>query len=367
MKALLDLSGIKSGGGAQLATNFLAHMADGGSEAMFDLILVSDKFPKPDRLRSFRELIIAPADNVGRLQFEHLKLPGIMKERGITHSYTFFGPGLPKMNGLKQLVGVAYPTLVYDDSPYWQYLPFGFKAKKRLQNALRKSRLRRADHLIFETETMLSRAQSADLVRAGASVIPPTPTAFLTPSAIPKDQLTRFIILAGTDPHKNLWRLFEALPAIEKAGLKVSFLLSIKRDVFLSAMPGVDSEMTRLADTYFEFLGPLPPDDLQAAYDRANVVLNIADLESFSNNYMEAWLVGRPILASDRDFARAICGGSAIYAEPHDITSLVESISAFVDGSLDTDGMVSEGRNRLSKLPSLNDRVALIRATLEGL
>ncbi|PLK22554.1 hypothetical protein C0V72_14290 [Porphyrobacter sp. TH134] len=367
MKAMLDLSGIKSGGGAQLATNFLAHIAGQGGTKMFEFILVSDKFPRTETVSDFSELVVAPSSIVGRLRFEHVELPCIARQHGVTHSYTFFGPGLPARTGLKQLVGVAYPTLVYDDSPYWDYLPPGFKVKKRAQNALRKARLRQADHLIFETDTMLERAKRAGLVTAGSSVIPPTPTAFLKASPPPHTGPVRFLILAGTDPHKNLWRLFEALPMIADEALDVRFAVSITRNAFLAAMVHPDPAKARLVDTYFEFLGALPPDRLQEAYDDATVVLNIADLESFSNNYMEAWLTGRPLLVSDRDFARDTCGGSAIYVEPHDIASLVSGLRQFAKGQAEIAAMVAEGRQRLKRLPTIEQRTSQILALLSGL
>lgn len=367
MKAMLDLSGIKSGGGAQLATNFLAHVGGQGGARLFDFILVSDKFPRTDAVSDFSELVAAPSSITGRLRFEHVELPRIARQRGVTHSYTFFGPGLPARTGLKQLVGVAYPTLVYDDSPYWDHLPIGFKAKKRVQNSLRKARLRQADYLIFETNTMLERAKRAGLVMGGSSVIPPTPTAFLLPSPPPPTEPVRFLILAGTDPHKNLWRLFEALPLIADEALDVRFAVSITRNAFLAAMGPSDPAKAQLVDKYFEFLGPLPPDRLQEAYNMATVVLNIADLESFSNNYMEAWLTGRPLLASDRDFARAICGGSAIYVEPHDIVSLVAGIRQFAQSQPDTVAMVAEGRDRLKRLPTIEHRTSQILAILSDL
>ena len=49
-------------------------------------------------------------------------------------------------------------------------------------------------------------------------------------------------------------------------------------------------------------------------------------MESFSSTYLEAMSFGRPILTSDLDFAREVCGNSAAYFNPWDVTSIADAI-----------------------------------------
>jgi len=356
---LLDLSSIKSGGGAQLALNFLQAVNAGRFGLRIGLVLVSDVFPFRDRLHGPYAVAVAPSGALARILHEYRQLPKLVRDHCITHVYTFFGPGLPPMQGVRRVVGMAYPTLVYDDSAYWTYLPKGFCLRKKLQNTLRFRRLQFADHLIFETGIMERRARSRGMVKSGASVLAPTPTAFLTSSPAPSlaEHGALVLFLAGPDPHKNLWRLPGVFDALERESLPVRFLLSMSRETFLAACPSAAVVPAVRIDRYMSFLGRLSPDGLQAAYDACNVVANLSDLESFSNNYMEAWLTGRPILASDRDFARHICGDSALYVEPHDPASLLAGLRRLAKGEVDVEAMAQAGQKALARLPTLDKRL----------
>lgn len=359
---LLDLSSIKSGGGAQLALNFLQAVNAGRFRLPIGLVLVSDSFPFHDRLVGPYAVALAPSGAHARLFHEHWEVRKLVRKHRITHVYTFFGPGLPRMQGVRRVVGMAYPTLVYDDAPYWKYLPVGFRLRKRLQNALRVRRLQSADHLIFETEIMERRARSQGIVRNGASVLRPTPTAFLASSQAPSitKHGAQILFLSGPEPHKNIWRLPGILAELQRENLQVRFLLSMDRKTFLAACPSASAIPVKTLDSYFTFLGGLSADGLQAAYDSCNVVGNLSDLESFSNNYMEAWVVGRPILASNRDFARHVCGESALYVEPHDPDSLIAGLRRFARGEVHLEAMVEAGREALARLPSMEERLKVL-------
>lgn len=326
---------------------------------------MSDRFPFRDRLSGQYQMLQAPSRAVARVVYENTVLRWAVRRHRITHAYTFFGPGLPHFKNVRQVVGVAYPTLVYDDSPYWRHLRKAFKWRKRIQNKLRKMRIRQADHLIFETAVMQSRAREVALVSKGSSILPPTPTKYLSPMPLSVDCEMRVLFLSGVDPHKNLWRIIDVLPLLADANLPVRFLVSVHRSEFLRYLPYTVSESVEaLVERYIEFLGPLPPDKLMEAYGRSTIVANLSDLESFSNNYCEAWLVGRPILASDRDFARHICGASAHYVEPHDPHSVFCGLKMLFEDRGVFEFMIQEGRSRLAKLPNIDQRVAALKGVI---
>jgi hypothetical protein len=92
--------------------------------------------------------------------------------------------------------------------------------------------------------------------------------------------------------------------------------------------------------------------------------VNLSDLESFSNNYMEAWKANVPLLVSDRDFARGICGESAIYCEPHDAAQIAKCMLEFIHGNIDTARLVANGAERLRRLGSQDMRMDRIHAKL---
>lgn len=367
-KILLDLSSIKSGGGAQLALNFVRAVNSGKFSINISAILISNKFPFNSDLNGSYTVISIPSNPILRIIYELFFLKRRLSSLGISHVYTLFGPGLPAFRAVRRIVGMAYPTLLYNESLYWTFLPITFRVKKKMQNLLRTVRLKSADHVIFETEVMANRAIAKGLVSGRSSVLQPTPTSFLSASELPPFDLSGVNILfpAGLDPHKNLWRLPGVLSIIDQEDIRVRMYLTVEKAQFFHTY-GIkeDSRLGNLVDKYVVFLGALPPDKLQSAYNMCNVVGNISDLESFSNNYMEAWLAGRPILASDRDFSRQICGASALYVEPHDVASLAAGIRTFAQCKVDVEGMINAGREALSRLPTMSDRLSALSKIIE--
>jgi glycosyltransferase involved in cell wall biosynthesis len=74
-------------------------------------------------------------------------------------------------------------------------------------------------------------------------------------------------------------------------------------------------------------------------------------LESYGLTYVEALYCGRPILTSDREFARWMCRDLAIYFEPTDPRSVVSAIERLMTSPPDpTFG--SRARTRLGELPA---------------
>jgi len=366
MKLLIDFSPIKSGGGAQLAINFLKLFK---ADCNFD-VLISDAFPYDlNELNLQCNVIVNSAKTISRLMFENIHYKKIVKKNNYTHVYTFFGSGLPKIKGVKQITGVAYPIICNDDSPYWRFLPTTFKLKKKIVNHIRKSRLKTADHIIFETEVMQSRC--CDMLNfnvKNSTVLAPTPSFFIKKAKVIESRnVTKFLILAGLDYHKNIWRVVQLLPKLKENNIRAVFVLSSTKDQLVTFYRNlIDGISEELIDEFFEFKGHIQADRIQQVYDDIDVVMNIADLESFSNNYMEAWVAGKPILASDRDFARHICKGSAYYVEPHDSKSLSIGIAKFAHKEIDIEEMVMQGEANLSILPSFEERVVKILEVIKG-
>jgi glycosyltransferase involved in cell wall biosynthesis len=95
----------------------------------------------------------------------------------------------------------------------------------------------------------------------------------------------------------------------------------------------------------------LAPHQVPEAMADASALFLPTLLESYGLIYLEAMACGLPIVTSDRDFARWICSDTALYFDPLDPTSIVETILAlpeFVRGA----NLPERARARLGQLPS---------------
>jgi glycosyltransferase involved in cell wall biosynthesis len=74
-------------------------------------------------------------------------------------------------------------------------------------------------------------------------------------------------------------------------------------------------------------LGPVDQKRLKAIYAAVDAAVLPSLLESYSGVYVESMALGVPIITSDRDFARAVCGDAAVYVDPADPSAIAAAIS----------------------------------------
>lgn len=367
---LLDFSPLKSGGGVQLALNFISYLKENINAGKISdkyFLLLPDSGPLSlldvgdFKLKS----AFAPTSRIiNRIYFENLNLPKIIAKNDIKKIFTFFGPGLPHNDGVKSIVSVAYPIICYEDSPYWNYVPTTEKIKKKLVNYARVKRLRKANIVIAETNIMQSRlAKVLKKKIEDILVLPPSPTSFLNDNDYEKkdNSVTKFLFLSGYAQHKNIWRLIELAKELEKKDkqLKFRFLITCEKNIFLNLNHSVKIDNDLIARR-FEFLGVVHPAYLQEIYDSANFLVNLSDLESFSNNYMEAWKTATPLIVSDRDFAKGICKDSALFVEPHDPKKTAHAIIDHIHNDILIEKMVIEGKSILKNLPTQEEKTQML-------
>lgn len=370
MNLLIDFGAIKTGGGAQLAINFLEYLKINRVEKLF-LILpeqgVLSKF-EPDFAE---DCIFCPTPYIKRKIWEIFKLRDYIIGNSINCCFTFFGSGLPKYKKEKSLVSVAYPIICYPDSEFWDIIPRIYRYRTNIINFFRKNRIRNADMILAETEVMAIRLQRyVGIARHKIRVIAPAPTAYVTERPF-RDIINRdspvFLFLSGLDFHKNLWRLPKIAGFLSCQGLdNFVFKISVTKDNYLSKYR-FDLDDRIIIDKYFDFIGQLHPSSINAIYSQSDFMVNISYLESFSNNYMEAWKSSLPIISLDTDFSRHICGDSALYIQFDKLEEGARKIVELVDSDSRRKMMICEGKKRLLRLPTLPQRVESILSILENM
>jgi glycosyltransferase involved in cell wall biosynthesis len=370
MNILFDFGAIKSGGGTQLSLNFLEQLSALPSCEKNSAIVIPEIGPLAHSKLTgfFKNVLISPNSYVKRIGFEYLTLPSAVRALSIKMSFTFFGTGLPVPAGVESIVQVAYPIICYPESPFWNHLSHTSSLRIRALNRLRVHRLKQASRIIAETEVMRHRLSevlgtSLNLIE----VIPPAPSEYVHPLNRTTDpQRNRFLFVSGNAPHKNLWRLYSVAERLKSMGMNAfSFILTVSRESYVHSLKETSIDQTLLS-THFRFLGNIHPSQIMTAYEEADVVCSLSDLESFTNNYMEAWTVGLPLIASNRDFALSICGDSAIYVEPHDIDDVACKISSLLKTPEIGQKLVMSGKRKLAQLPTQSMRFQRVMQLLNA-
>lgn len=354
MHWLIDAGAIKTGGGVQVALNrlpiFTQKLIEKGHEV--SVLLPSEGMLAHIELESSIKILRSPNNWRARLLLEHLHLPKYMRKEQVDIIYTLFGFGLPHPRNVVSVVSTANPTTCYPESIYWKRLKYPEKIKRAFYTYLRQIRLKNSDFCIFETEVMQKRSiEHIGINEHRTAAINPSPTNFIQnrPARLYKNtnRLT-ITILTGIERHKNVdcvLRICQALSTDQNSPLQ--FQISLSRDQLNSIAPN-DVNLEKI--TNLKYLGKIPQNELQPIYDQSDIIMNLSELESFSNNYMEAWKAGLAQICSDRDFARHICANSAAFIEPLNTEQAVQQIISATSNPDRLTQMANQGKLRLEAL-----------------
>jgi glycosyltransferase involved in cell wall biosynthesis len=175
---------------------------------------------------------------------------------------------------------------------------------------------------------------------------------------VPYAAKTRLLCLARYYCHKNLERLVETLSRYRNELSDVVVVLTISKDQHPKARSLLEKiEREGLGNSIVN-VGPLSPSDLATYYGHCQGLLMPTLLESFSATYVEAMHFGVPILTSDLDFARDVCGDAAVYFDPWRPESIRDAILRLRNEAGLPERLVAAGRQRLSQLPRSWDSIA---------
>lgn len=122
-----------------------------------------------------------------------------------------------------------------------------------------------------------------------------------------------FLAVSSLDPRKNFNRLTEAFAGINNCQLKI---VGGKNHVF-----GKESSNSHSCNN-IEFLGRVTDEELKGLYSNAIAFIFPSLYEGFGLPPIEAMASETVVLASDIPVLREICGDSAIFFNPNDISAI---------------------------------------------
>ncbi|HEX2893685.1 MAG TPA: glycosyltransferase family 4 protein [Marmoricola sp.] len=347
----IDVTNQRAGGGLQVALSTLEAIGD--DVAVRLVCLNSGPLEKVGRSRGWQVVVRRDSRMLRALR---QLAPKFLRNRDIDASvvYTVFGPPMRGPRIDTTIVGVAYSNLFYPELNFWRNENLGRRLARRVRDSLRLRAILKADALVFETEATRSRAvqQHPQLKSRSTMVMPPAPRAEFDgigmgrvrhPRAVPQ------ILLASSwHPNKNLEMVPYVAAAMRDMGAQGIFALTL--------VPQSDgarrlSELARDlgVEERIKFIGRINPHEMTAAVGASDCILLISELESFSNNVIEALAAGVPLVVSDRDWARSAAGAAALYCDPTSAPSVARAVMrATSDVSL-RESLATEGREVLKR------------------
>ncbi len=172
-----------------------------------------------------------------------------------------------------------------------------------------------------------------------------------------KDQnCLKLIYISSFYPHKNHKLLINIAEILLKIKFEFVLILSLSKDTLIE---NFGSRARKLIDN--GNIIPLSWVDksyLKSLYSLSDIVIIPSLLESFSSAHIEAMQFKKPIITTDFNFTREVCGNAAIYLSEKKVDDWVEAIIELsINNNLKKD-LIYKGTKQINKFPSSWDIIS---------
>lgn len=368
MNILLNFVPLKSGGGLQVGLDFV-HQAKlhGAAHTWYLVATAGTALSRIEPQANFVVAQLVSRNRLARLWFEYFGCGRLTRRIRPDVIYTQFGPHWPGAHAFVNVVGCAYSNLVYPEVDFWDRLDAPRRWLKKGIDRMRKRRLRQADVVVFETDDLAARAvRVLGLDGARVHVVRPSISSLVNPMAAHAKTRERcralpvgfrVLLLSTYNPNKNIELLAEVAKVLadEHGDKDTVFIITLPPDAATTRSILAKADRLGVASRVHNF-GPVDHEGCTEIYRCCDAVILPSQLESFSNTIAEAWIMERPLLVSDMEWARALCGDGAAYfrfGDSHDAAARIDEIKR--NEPLRRD-LVARGRSVLASYPTADLR-----------
>jgi glycosyltransferase involved in cell wall biosynthesis len=374
MRIVLNLLPLKTGGGVQVASDFIKYLATLDDQHEWHAVARKGMpFLAGGASTVFKSITEVEDTIWHRVAFETLFGRKLSRRLRADVVYTIFGP---QWFGVRcpSVVGCAYSNLLYPEVFFWQDLPLRARIIRYGIDWYRKRRLLVADGAIFETDDLAARAVSLlKMEKERVTCVRPKPSSLVVAeecktmansTLIGRPDGFYVLVLVGYHPNKRLHLIAESLRTLHEMGhMDIYFIVT------LPSSPDVE----RLFDVARRYgvrdwiinVGQVVPSDCAGLYQVSDAVLVASRLESFSNTISEAWQMEVPLIACDQQWAKQICNRAALYFAFDSASELARQICRLKNDSVLRDQLKHDGREALTAYPDSATRYTQIMAFLE--
>ncbi len=318
MNILINASNLKSGGGLQVADSICCDLHR-FHEHRFIVVLSSFMKPTKERLKSVENVVVHEynvRNNLCTLAFGRDSfLDDLVKSEHIDAALTIFGPSRwsPKCPHLQ---GFARAHLVLADSPYFAKMVKFDLWKSQIQNKVLGHFFKRSARYFWTENPYIS--EKLERLFSGSRVFTVTNyynQIYDCPKAWQEKRLPAFegvtlLTVTAAYPHKNLPISIEIAELLkhEHPDFKFRFVFTIDKKQF----PQVPKHLNQ----HFHFTGSVDITECPSLYMQADIMFQPTLLECFTATYPEAMKMKVPIVTTDIEFAKGLCGSAAVYYSP---------------------------------------------------
>jgi len=264
-----------------------------------------------------------------------------------------------------QVIGYNLPLYIYEESPFVQQLSLYRQVRRLIKKRFHFYFFKRdASYFVVQTDDVNQRIRKA-LNTDRVQTVSNTASSYYRekksyPAKLPRkeDGVFRFVTISSYYPHKNLELIPQVLKELNRRGLQVEFVLTLKPADFekhIGTQPGIHN------------VGPVKPEECPSLYRECDGMFLPTLAECFSASYPEAMIMEKPIVTTDLGFARSICGEAALYFKPKKAESAADQIEQLIHNKTLRQALIRNGQMRLNSFHNPQERAAAYLARCEML
>lgn len=282
-------------------------------------------------------------------------MDSLVSREGIEAVLTVFGPSAWRPRA-PHLVGFARAHLVLPGSPFFRRLPLRNRLKERALSAILGYFFRsRSDALWSENPMITQRVQGLMQSKPCYTVtncynqIFDNPDGWIQVSLAPFDGAT-FLSINAPYPHKNMEIAIDIARILrrEHPEFRFRFVFTITAADYVAIPPELEP--------HFVLIGKVDVAQVPSLYCQATVMFQPTLLECFSATYTEAMRMDVPIVTTDLDFARGLCGEAALYYSALDAAEAAEALHCAATDAALRARLIAAGRSQLSNFDTYESR-----------
>lgn len=363
MNILINATNLKNGGGLQVAQSvccetrrFMQHRfllvlsSYINDEGLLDI--PNATVIRYDIKNDWRTLIL------GRNQF----LDDLVENEHIDAVLTIFGPSRWKPR-VPHLCGFARAQLLLTDSPYYKRLTL----KEIITYRIWTWGFRRSSDT-FYTENSYISEMLPKLIK-GIKVYTVSncyhqvfdqPERWRHDVILPPFDGITLLTISSTAAHKNLGIMVPIAEYLEQThtDFRFRFVLTCKEAPF---------DIPMCLNHHFVFVGKVDVAECPHLYQQADIMFMPTLMECFSATYPEAMRMEVPIVTTDLEFARGLCGDAACYYSAIDAKAAAEAIYKVATDKRYAQNLVENGKKQLLSFDNYEQRADKLIGILEDI
>lgn len=167
------------------------------------------------------------------------------------------------------------------------------------------------------------------------------------------------LTLSKPRPYKNLRIAIDIAKIWKKTKPELSFRFVFSFDK--ADYPKLNEDI----QAHFVFLGSVEIDECPSLYNQCTVVFMPSLLECFTATYPEAMKMNKPIVTTDLDFAKSLCGEAASYYSATDPQSAADALYRVITDATKSQQLVKAGVEQLLCFDNYNQRAEKLIGLLD--